>query len=185
MTEAEMAGAIETATDPDMKAFLILLWTTIGRSGDVSQVKTSGLTLGKTNSSGDMSVKVYFERGKVIGKVDPYHVHTVIPAKWAKFLRQWLEGKTTVHLFQQPSKKARAKFLTSVRVHIRTVAPHCDLRSTRRGAAQMMAENGRPLEDILQFTRHTDLGMLRRYLRFGATDSAEAVRSRAAARALW
>ena len=185
MTESEMARAIETATDPDMKAFLILLWTTIGRSGDVSQVKTSGLTLGTTDSNGDMNVKVFFERGKVIGKVDPYHVHTVIPAWWAKFLGQWLEGKTTVHLFQQPSKKARAKFLASVRVHIRTVAPHCDLRSTRRGAAQLMAENGRPLEDILQFTRHTDLGMLRRYLRFGATDSTEAVRSREAARALW
>ena len=185
MTESEMARAIETATDPDMKAFLILLWTTIGRPGDVSQVKTSGLTLGTTDSNGDMNVKVFFERGKVIGKVDPYHVHTVIPAWWAKFLRQWLAGKTTVHLFQQPSKKARAKFLASVRVHIRTVAPHCDLRSTRRGAAQLMAENGRPLEDILQFTRHTDLGMLRRYLRFGATDSTEAVRSREAARALW
>ena len=185
MTESEMARAIETATDPDTKAFLILLWTTIGRSGDVSQVKTSGLTLGTTDSNGDMNVKVFFERGKVIGKVDPYHVHTVIPARWAKFLRQWLAGKTTVHLFQQPSKKARAKFLASVRVHIRTVAPHCDLRSTRRGAAQLMAESGRPLEDILQFTRHTDLGMLRRYLRFGATDSMEAVRSRAAAKALW
>ena len=105
---------------------------------------------------------------------------------WAEWLLGFLEEKkASVYLFQMPSKAARQRFLDRVRDHVRTVAPQCDLRALRRGSAQNMAEKGLALTTILQFTKHTDIPMLRRYLRFGKTVSEEVTRCQAAALKIW
>ena len=190
VSEAEIVRLIETAKDREIKAILILIWACAARSGDVSQLKTEGITLDarvKDPQRGRRTnMTVFFEKGKVIGKLDPYHVHTAIPEMWAEWLQGFLEEKkASVYLFQMPSKAARQRFLDRVRDHVRTVAPLCDLRALRRGSAQNMAEKGLALTTILQFTKHTDIPMLRRYLRFGKTVSEEATRSRTAASKIW
>ena len=190
VTEAEIVKMIETAKDPEIKAILMLIWACAGRSGDVSQLKTAGITLGakvKNPQRGRRTnLSLFFEKGKVIGKIDPYHVHTAIPEMWAEWMQGFLEEKkASVYLFQMPSKAARQRFLDRVRDHVRTVAPRCDLRALRRGSAQNMAEKGLALTTILQFTKHTDISMLRRYLRFGKTVSEEVTRCQAAALKIW
>ena len=190
VTEAEIVRMIETAKDRDIKAMLILIRACAARSGDVSQLKTAGITLdGKVKNpqrGRRTNMSVFFEKGKVIGKLDPYHVHTAIPEMWAEWLLGFLEEKkASVYIFQMPSKAARQRFLDRVRAHVRTVAPLCDLRALRRGSAQNMAEKGLALTTILQFTKHTDIPMLRRYLRFGKTVSEESTRCQAAASKLW
>ena len=190
VSEAEIVKMIETAKDPEVKAILILIWACAARSGDVSQLKTAGITLGPTVEKPQRgrrtNLSVFFERGKVIGKIDPYHIHTAIPEMWTEWLRDFVtERKASIYLFQMPSKAARERFLDRVREHVRTVAPRCDLRALRRGSAQNMAEKGLALTTIMQFTKHTDLPMLRRYLRFGKTVSEEVTRCQSAALKIW
>ena len=121
----------------------------------------------------------------LIGKVDPYNIHTVVPEKWAAWLRTWLAAKTTMFLFEQPSRAQRSRFLAEVRNHLRTIDPMSDLRAVRRGAAQALAEKGVPLAQIMYFTRHVDVSMLKRYLRYGQAKSEEARKGAAAASKLW
>ena len=49
--ETDICEAIATAQNPDVKALLILAWATVGRCGDVSQVKTAGLEIGEPTRS--------------------------------------------------------------------------------------------------------------------------------------
>ena len=79
----------------------------------------------------------------------------------------------------------RSRFLAEVRNHLRTIDPMSDLRAVRRGAAQALAEKGVPLAQIMYFTRHVDVSMLRRYLRYGQAKSEEARKGAAAASKLW
>ena len=121
----------------------------------------------------------------MIGKIDPYHIVTKIPETLASWLRHWLQTIDSVFLFQQPSKAHRSKFLASVRDHLRTVNPDYDLRGVRRGAAQAMAAQGASMVEIMYFTRHVDVAMLRRYLRYGKAVSEETRKSAKAASKLW
>jgi hypothetical protein len=59
-----------------------------------------------------------------------------------------------------------------------------DQHSIRRGALQTMAAAGIPLEDIKLFSKHADLNMLRRYLRFGKVPTEEGGRGMKASRHL-
>ena len=189
VTEAEVVRMIETSSDPQIKAALILIWACVARSGDVSQLKTSGVSVvqvkGVPRKGRRAGLSVFFQRGKVIGKVDPYTVHTAIPETWAAWLQNFLHETMTDYLFQMPSKVARQRFLDRLRVHVRTVAPLCDLRALRRGSAQNLAEKGVAMSTIMLFTRHADVSMLRRYLRFGKTISEEAMKGTAAASRIW
>ena len=191
-TEAQILEMIETAKDPEVRAALIVIWACVARSGDVSQLKTAGVTLDQVRNPQKgrrAKMMVFFERGKVIGKMDPYHIHTAIPEVWAAWLQKFLSerlDRKQEYLFQMPSKRARQLFLDRVRAHVRTVAPLCDLRALRRGSAQNLAEKGIALSTIMtNFTMHADIAMLRRYLRFGKTISEEACKGTAAASKIW
>jgi len=185
----EMKRLVEGATNPAFKLFIILMWACAGRPGDVIQLRKAGVTLGSTSSPpriGERTqMSVFFERGKVIGKIDPYTIHTAIPEAWAVWMKDYLNTVKTEFLFQIPDPKDRQRFQAHALVYVRTVVPECDLRAFRRGSAQDMAERKVPLATILQFTRHTDLPMLRRYLRFGRTLSEESTRAIDAASKLW
>jgi len=185
MSEDEMEKAIMTATSDDIKALLLLSWALVARCGDMSQVKTDCMLLSSPKSDGTMEIRVHFERGKVIGKIDPYSISTTIPKLWAPFLQTWYTSKKTVFLFQMNSAAERRKFLTSVRKHLRTIRDDLELRAVRRGAAQNMARNNVPLDVIRYFTRHKDISMLRRYLKFGQAESEETRKGAAAGRAVW
>jgi len=184
-TLTEIEKAIETAPTEDIKALIILSWAFVARCGDVAQVKTDCVFLHEPKTDGTMDVRIHFERGKVIGKIDPYSVTTAIPKEWAPFLQSWLSRKKTEFLFHMTSARQRRKLLDSLRQHLRTVREDLDARSIRRGAAQTMAHNKVPLEQIRYFTRHADLSMLRRYLKFGQAESEETRKGAAAGRALW
>jgi len=185
ITEEEIEKAIASSPTDDIKALIILSWAFVARCGDMSQVKTDCLHLGTPKADGSMEVTAHFERGKVIGKIDPYSVTTTIPSRWVPFLLKWAAEKKTDFLFQMSSLVQRKKFLGSVRQHLRTIREDLDIRSIRRGAAQAMARNKVPLDQIRYFTRHADVSMLRRYLQFGRAESEETRKGAAAGLAVW
>jgi hypothetical protein len=179
-----MMKIIESATNPEVRALLLLQWSCAARVGDISQLYRHNVQLGTGKEH--VPLTVFFTKGKVIGRIDPYHVHTALSARWAEWLAHWMAQSTDKFLFQKMSKAARMRLHGEAKNHVRTVCPQCDLRSVRRGAAQTMAAKGLPMSTILLFTRHTDVKMLRRYLRFGKAESEESRKGvAAAALALW
>jgi len=189
LTCEQIMQLVREAKNPAFRVVIILMWCCAARSGDVLQLRKAGIMVGAVHAPprvGEMTeVSVFFDRGKVIGKIDPYTVHTAIPEYWATWLKTYLSECKTEFLVQLVDKRDRQRFLAKLLEYLRTVVPACDLRAVRRGAAQSMAEKGVPLTTILQFTRHTDLPMLRRYLRFGRMKTQEATTAFAAARLLW
>ena len=173
ITPEEMDAAVLSATDEDVKALLILSWVFVARCGDMSQVKTDCLSVGDLNPKGYAEVRAHFERGKVIGKIDPYSLTTTVSKDWAVFLQAWLAKKKTTFLFQCPSAAHRKKLLAKARDHLRTIRDDLELKAIRRGAAQELAKQKVPLDQIRYFTRHKDVTMLRRYLKFGQAESEE------------
>jgi len=173
ITPEEMDAAVLSATDEDVKALLILSWVFVARCGDMSQVKTDCLSVGDLNPKGYAEVRAHFERGKVIGKIDPYSLTTTVSKDWAIFLRAWLEKKKTIFLFQCSSAAHRKKFLAKARDHLRTIRGDLELKAIRRGAAQELAKQKVSLDQIRYFTKHKDVAMLRRYLKFGQAESEE------------
>ena len=185
VTAQDIMKAIEQAPTEAIKVALIITWACCARAGDVTQLKMWNIEL-RMRSDGLVDMIVFFERGKVIGKIDPYHVHTAIPADAAATLQRYLgRNHASKFLFPCPSRGARAAFLRSIRNHLRLFNKEYDTRALRRGAVQALAEKGVPLATILTFTKHADLGMLRRYLRYGKTLSEEARKGCEAASRLW
>ena len=180
----DIEKAILSAPTESIKALIILSWVFVARVGDMSQVKTDCLYLGTPKVDGSMEVQCHFERGKVIGKIDPYTLTTTVPAQWVSFLQTWHSKIKTPFLFHMDSLKKRQQLLASTRKHLRTIRDDLDLKSVRRGAAQKMADAKIDLEQIRYFTRHKDVSMLRRYLRFGRAESVETRKGAAAGLAL-
>jgi hypothetical protein len=181
-TQAEVSRAIE-ATQGAVQAFLIVTWLCAARSGDVSKVLTKDVTLSWSGNHWDLAV--FFRKGKVITKTGPYTINTKAPKEWGETLQNFLNlNKTSHFLFCLPTLKEKTNFLKKAREAIRAQNTALDLRSLRRGAAQTMAAAGVPLTTILLFTKHADMAMLKRYLRFGMAPSEDARKAIEAASAL-
>jgi hypothetical protein len=136
------------------------------------------------NKGTHWEISVLFRRGKVVGKIGPYTVHTQANLDWGGKFHAYLTATTTAHLFHFPTQDDRVSFMLRVRTALRQCNTVLDVRSLRRGAAQKMAAEGVPFREIMQFTQHRDEQMLKRYLRFGQAPSGEGTRATAAASAL-
>ena len=74
----------------------------------------------------------------------------------------------------------------TIRDHLRTVHPRLDCRSVRRGALQTFAALPNVTHSmVLQYSKHTDLQMLRRYLRYGKEKSEDSVKAIPHTTAMW
>ena len=186
VTVEDVSRAIETATEMVAIA-LIITWACLARLGDVTQLKAANVQLRAREDKFMTDLSVFFEKGKIIGKVDPYWVHTAIPTDLAEALQRYLDRmQYTTFLFPMPSKRAREAFMKQVRTHLRTINSRYDTRGLRRGAAQNLANQGVPLTRIMELTKHADVGMLKRYLGYGKSLSEEARKSTdIAASKLW
>ena len=182
----DVSKAIETAVETVMIA-LIITWACLARLGDVTQLKAANVEMRAREEKSMTDLSIYFETGKIIGKVDPYWVHTAIPTDLAEALQRYLDRmQHSKFLFPMPSKRTREAFMKQVRTHLRTINPRYDSRGLRRGAAQNLANQGVPLARIMELTKHADLGMLKRYLGYGKSLSEEARKSTdIAATKLW
>ena len=120
VTLHDITKAIEQAPTEAIRVALIITWACCARVGDVTQLKNCNVDL-QERKDGLWDFVVFFERGKVIGKIDPYHVHTAIPADAAVTLQRYLEkNHASKFMFPCPSRGVRAALLRSIRNHLRT-----------------------------------------------------------------
>jgi len=175
ITAEEVWRAIEKTEDPKIKAALLINWLCMARMGDTLQLQTEGVTV-TMEPQKPPHLLVYYCEGKVIGRgrVDPYHISTTMPEHWAMWLKTYMSTVKTKHLFHMSTLAERERYIGIIREHLRKIHPRLDCRSVRRGALQTFAAlPGVTLQHVLHFSKHTDLPMLRRYLKYGKAPNDE------------
>ena len=137
---------------------MALGWLTCARIGCIAQLRREDVVL---HQSGNVSVT--FRRGKAVRSRGPYTVHSRVPGQWRQLLNNQLQHN---HPFTTSSAQ--------VRDALRTVDRRLEQRSLRRGALQTLARAGVEEHDLLHFSGHTTLAMLRRYLDWGRVNNRRA-----------
>lgn len=107
---------------------------------------------------------VHFRLGKTVKTRGAYSVFTPFPPpefreEFEKFLRVAVSSKRK-WLFEQVQGN-------HIKVALRRAHPRLEQRSLRRGAIQTLAASGLSDEELLKYSGHTNVQMLRRYLNFG------------------
>lgn len=171
-TWAQVHKAIELEPERATRMALLIAWLTCGRGGDVLllkkdcfEVKTDGLM-------------IHFRRGKTVKTRGPYPVFTQLPPPEFKAQFDDLFKATPANEFIFKGVKG-----ADLKIALRRAHPQLEQRSIRRGAIQTLAASGLADLELLHYSGHTNVVMLRRYLNFGKL-SAEGQRLTAQARAL-
>ena len=159
---------------------LALTWVTAARLGCVLQLNAGDITLTPGLSPTDSwRLVANFRRGKGVLFRGPYSVHTLMPPEQAKILRNLQAPlRSDARLFPTPTQTHKAA-LTALRAR----NPLLEVRSLRRGALQCLALTT-PEELLLNFSGHTNVRTLRRYLGWGRVVGRVAQETTAAARHL-
>ena len=149
-------------------AALALCWYTAQRPCDVLLLRLGGVKV-----LDDDKFVIRFREGKVIGRIQAYHIHFRITND---------DANTTVHkllqdrqghesLFEFSNGYRRTKFLTTIRTALREVDPDLELRSLRRGTLQMYAKAGVPEAALITYSRHTTIAALQNYFGWEAIET--------------
>jgi integrase len=148
--------AIEQEPVLQTQVAMILSWFTAARCGCVLQLHAVDVELTDTGLS------VRFRRGKSVRVRGPYTVHTPrLPEQLANKIRSWLEERAGRSLF--PSTKG-----VGIKLALRRAHPELEQRSLRRGALQTLAcAPGMTDALLMEFSGHTQVTTLRRYLNWG------------------
>jgi hypothetical protein len=139
--------------------YLWLWWVSSARSGDAMLLRAENVVNNKVGLS------LRFCEGKVVSVMGPVTTHTIgMPSKLQALM---------------PKNKQGYIFAPIVRTTIQELVMGCakavnkriEARSFRRGSLVHMAERGATDEELLRFSHHTTIAMLRRYLGWGMTSS--------------
>ena len=153
-TLEQVRRAVELCPQVAVQNALRLSWLTAGRGGDILLLRPHNVTV-----QGE-ALAVNFVRGKTAKVRGPYTVHTTLPPpEFLEFLAAAV-GAGQHWLFPQV-KGAHLKDA------LRVVDPALEQRSLRRGAIQALAASGLKDEELLHYSGHSSVQMLRRYLNYG------------------
>ena len=153
-------------------AAMALCWYSAQRPCDVLLLllKNIKATHAQPGTGDDDVYVLKFVEGKVVGRIAAYHVHVAVPASDELsriILRKWMSQRRRSRsptLFDFRNGYHRTKFLTLMRMALRSQNNALELRSLRRGTLQMLSRAGVSESDLLQYSRHTTVQALRRYL---------------------
>lgn len=161
----DITTAISHSSDPEIRAFLMLLWLTCARKGDVAR-----LLWGDVSVEPSGRLKVFVQQGKgVLARQGKYHIVSHCPTPWRDELSQFLA--------QRPSGRDtlfRSTLGTSSEVidQLRTANPSLNCRSVRRGSLQTLATDPEVSEETMKrLSGHRTTAMLHRYLNWDAINA--------------
>lgn len=136
-------------------AAILITWLTCNRTGCVLQLSREDVEL---SADGRMSVR--FRRGKGVRVRGPYTVHTKVDEMFLPRLQQWLQQRRG-RLFSMVTG-------TQIKLSLRKVNAQLEQRSLRRGSLQLLSTApGITDQLLLEFSGHTSVKTLRRYLSWG------------------
>ena len=174
-TADEIQAAINLQQDPEIRAFLMLLWLLVGRKGDIANLHHDAVTM-----SPEGRVKAFIQEGKGVKvRKGKYHVVSHCPEPWRKELSDFLATPKPTRLLFRRTLATTGEILAA----IRKANPVLNCRSTRRGAAQaLMKDIEVTTETTMQMTGHLQKETLYRYLDWHRLDEHQHSRVEQAAR---
>lgn len=164
----------------DAAALLVGSWYTCQRPSDVLLVETAHVT----KPEAEDQYQIGFNQGKTVGRIPPYYINCRIPNEEAR--NQWDHkvsralNRRQKYLFEFKNRYQRSKLLTTLLAYLRQVNPKLEQRSLRRGSLQKLAETVEE-QDVLDYSKHKHVQMLRHYLSNGRLITQEHRRIMAAA----
>jgi hypothetical protein len=160
-TAADITAAVELAGgNKDLRAFMVLLWLSAGRKGDVLQLTTK-----HTKISDDGRLTSLIQAGKgVIARKGAYHIVSQVPTCWRAEMQQFLAAAAASRrplLFPQTEE-----FSAEIPRLLKKANLALDgARSVRRGALIRIAQDPTVTEEILmKLSGHRSKDTLHRYL---------------------
>ena len=175
----DIALALTHSTDPELRAFLMLLWLTCARKGDVAKLRSDSVTLHDTSGR----LEVFVQEGKgVLSRKGKYHVVSHCPVPWRAEIRAFLQ-----QLRAPRSRLFRPELGSSNEVIqlLRTADPSLNCRSVRRGSLQTIASSGTVDEEtLMRLSGHRNVQTLHRYLDWDRVNELPHQRAQDAARNL-
>lgn len=181
-TTEDIKEAVALAKSTEVKAFIMLMWLTAGRKGDVLQLKPEDLQF---TNQGEFKGRllIFVQEGKgVLSRKGKYHISTHCPEEWSQFLQDFVRSRRSFpHLF---SKQLAAPNNREVIDTLQGANPQLTCRATRRGALQLMAECGTSEEIMMRISGHRSVNTLHRYLDWDRVNKRMHAQAQAAARHL-
>jgi len=168
-TGADVAAALPHLSTDKLRTILLIAWYSAQRPADILRLKKDDITF-----KADRSVVIRFARSKVTNHIGTFHIHTRIPqVADFKIVKDYCDAAPTGFLFPYHNKYQRDRAVASIREALRKVRKELEIRSLRRGTLQTLAAGGASEAELLEFSRHSSVRMLRQYLAFGAVPQAE------------
>jgi hypothetical protein len=157
-----------------VRVIIMLAWLTTSRLGCIRQLKSEDIAFDRKKKT----MNITFRRGKgVRARKQAYTVTTLIlSAEWWKEIHRYVKERPS---FLFPASLKDSAITTPLK------KAGIEQRSIRRGALQAMAADKVAPETLMNFSGHTSINTLNRYLDFGKKRADLASTSTAAARSLW
>ena len=171
LTPDQAVKAVEKSPDDEIRCCIAVAWLTASRVGDLLQLRAEDVTW----ETETRTLTLTFRRGKTIARRGAYSVHTSVAEIWTPLFDAKFSGLRGIVFHTKVAK---------VTAGLRTVDKSLESRSLRRGSLQHMAAQGVPDDVLIQFSGHTNLPMLHRYLGWGAIGAKKKVTMTAAAQTL-
>jgi hypothetical protein len=165
-TAQQVLLAITQENSLNTRRLLALTWLACGRTGDIRQLAAAdvGVTIMPDESSA--TITLTFRAGKTVARRGPFSLHTRLQCEWLAPLHfaSWAALADTNNWVPSLKQSTTQDVLRA----LRRVDGDLENRSLRRGALQRLASCGVPEELLLEFSGHTSVSTLRRYLAWGA-----------------
>ena len=144
-----------------------LSWVTAGRMGSITQLKRADVAMDEPLTD---DLQVTFRRGKTARlRQVAFTTHTAM-GRFEPFIRPLLlRTAQNDWLFPCPDNATRVKLRVDTLEYLReaTGNDNTAVYSLRRGALQLLANQGAPTSVLLNFSGHADVKTLRGYIEFG------------------
>ncbi len=149
---------LSTETNPILFAAILLAWLSCSRTGCILQLAHADVTL---TMEGKLSIR--FRKGKGVRLRGPYTVHTSVPMEWMPRLNAFLNSRVNGGNLFKGIKG------TDIKISLRRVHPKLEQRSLRRGSLQLLSLVPNISDQLMmEFSGHTCVATLRRYLSWGS-----------------
>lgn len=159
-TAEDILLAVHLNQDPQIRAFMILMWLLAARRGDVMKLRSANVSL---LPEGQLKVLVQHGKG-VLFRQGAYHIISHVPPVWFQEISLFLESRKDHLLLFDQSLATSTDIINALRV----ANPQLSCRAIRRGSAIAMAKDQNVSEEtIMMLTGHKNQNTLRRYLDWG------------------
>lgn len=166
----DISKALALTADIQVRMFLLLLWLSCARKGDIGHLTASSVTFktGASYSTGHLELFIHQGKGVAANKAK-YRIQTMCPPAFEKELRQFLQSRLQEVGRDSPLFRSSLSSSNEIVALLKRVHEKLDCRSLRRGSLQTIAQDPNVTEEtLMRLSGHRNVKTLHRYLGWSA-----------------